>query len=108
MPDESGRLLPEDVNFARAFSPFTKTEHDRLARFVKRADRLAASSFWNRTTRHSTTITITRNAPTSLEMTHVEGAGDEDEALHVMLARLRHFYQEGSQKAASFPRILRM
>lgn len=107
MPDERGRLLPEDVDFGLAFTPFTDAERARLARYVKRADRLAAANFWKRTTEHRTTLKITRDAPPSLEMTHVEGEGDEDEGLHVMFGRLRHFYQEGNPHAASFPRILK-
>lgn len=99
--EASAAVSARDVVFADALTPFAREEQARLVRYVVRAERLHRCSFWGR--QRSLTIKAGMDEPLTFEMPDHDDPFDE--ATDAMFQRLRHFYQRGVKRAASYERI---
>jgi hypothetical protein len=91
-PDE------QRIAFADALRPFDGEEHNRLARYLQRVDKLTASRFFE--SEGKITVSFKREEGWRTDTTYV----DDEEAIDAMLQRLRILYAPGRETAASYPR----
>jgi hypothetical protein len=101
LPCERGRQPPPDFALAEALSPFTDEEAARLRRYVELAEQLKGSGFFQQG-KAKFEIKSTPEGMSS-ELSHRE----DEEAVTVMVARLRKIHTEGRSGTASFPRTLK-
>jgi hypothetical protein len=98
MPDP-----PAGYNIAEALTPFSVIEVHRLRRYVRHAEELRVSRYFEDAKKD----TVVMFAPGRVDFDVPENAADE-EKLAAMLIRLRKLHAPGRASEASFPRIVKM